>query len=324
MLRPLVLALHAVALLAVVAPWDIAFADGLSWHAPGGCPDVGALRTRIETRLDRSLDDVEVGIDVDVTRRAGRYVARLDLGAITVVADIRTLTSPRCAELADAVAVIVARVAAERFALRTSAVAFVDVAATDDPGDLASAAQIARTSLPSVPLLPRPRRWALGARVSGLSGIGVIPKVGLGGELAATVRHEDRMGELGVARWMASAAQLHDGAPAKVDVDLDVAVLRYGWRPVALPLRAWLAAEGGAMRGGDRDVPGEQFASGRWLAAGAGFSIAWQMRPWARLVGGMEVMVAIERVRFAMGEIVAYAPSPMSVRTSCGLELGWQ
>jgi hypothetical protein len=63
----------------------------------------------------------------------------------------------------------------------------------------------------------------------------------------------------------------------------------------------------------------------RWIAAGAGFGIAWQMRPWIRLFGANETMLAIERARFSNGEgIVIYAPNPMSFRTICGLELGWQ
>jgi hypothetical protein len=327
---------HALATLAtLVALWpEFAGADVLAWRAPGGCPDASELRARIERRLDRALADVDVGIEVDVTRAAGRYVARVDLGAVTVASDVRTLTSPKCGELADAVAVIVARAAAERLGRRertaptttSPAVPRASVAIRDTDDDPIT---VEKRSRPVVRPAPPPpvsplRRWTLGARVSGLSGIGVIPQVGLGGELAVTVRHGDRLAELGAARWGASASQLHDGAPVRVDVDLDVAILRYGWRPRTMPLRGWLGAEAGGIRGADRKVPGDPLGSGRWLAAGAGFAIAWQMRPWARLVGGTEVMLALERMRFSLGDTVAYAPAPMSVRTFCGLEVGWQ
>jgi hypothetical protein len=55
-----------------------------------------------------------------------------------------------------------------------------------------------------------------------------------------------------------------------------------------------------------------------------GFGIAWQMAPWARLFGSTEVLFAIERARFSHDGMDLYAPAPMSVRTSCGLEVGWQ
>jgi hypothetical protein len=161
--------------------------------------------------------------------------------------------------------------------------------------------------------------------LSGVSGIGVIPKVGLGGELAVTLRYERRLAELAHARWVVSAAQFHSGGPAKVDVDLDVAIARYGWRPHDLPLRAWLGVEVGTMHGRGVKLPSQQLESGRWLSAGAGFAVTWQMLPWARVVGAMEVMAAVERIRFTLGDgMVAYAPAPMSVRTTCGIEVGWQ
>jgi len=282
----------------------------LTWRAPADCPDAHSLRTRIEQRLARSLDGLVVRVDIDVVLAAGRYVARVDLRAVTVANDVRTLTSKHCGELADAVAVIIARVTSEQIAHRRTAL-------RDDEEPA-----IAAEAPPAPP--PPPRRWSLGARISAISGIGVLPKVGLGGEAALTLRIHSTLAEVAVTRWFASAAQIHDGEPAKVDVNLDVAAARFGWRPPTMPLRAWLGVEAGTMRGSDIALPSEQLASGRWIAAGAGFGVAWQMTRWARLVGFTESMVAIERVRFSLGDLVVYAPSPMSFRASCGLELGWQ
>jgi hypothetical protein len=302
----------------------------VAWRAPAGCPDAASLRARVEHRLERSLDGVSLGVEVDVTRTGGRYLARVDLRAITVANDVRTLTSKRCSELADAVAVIVARIAGEVIARRvaTAASAAVSIASTDpiDPSDTIDEADRIIVDARHAPQPARPpRRWTIGARVSGVSGIGVIPKVGLGGELAVTLRYDRRLAELAHARWVVSAAQFHSGGPAKVDVDLDVAIARYGWRPHDLPLRAWLGVEVGTMHGRGVKLPGQQLESGRWLSAGAGFAVTWQMLPWARVVGAMEVMAAVERIRFTLGDgMVAYAPAPMSVRTTCGLEVGWQ
>ena len=282
----------------------------LAWRAPAECPDATSLRARIERRLERSLDDVVVGVEVDVMLAAGQYVARIDLRAVTVANDVRTLTSRRCAELADAVAVIVARVASDQIARRASG---------GGGGELVRAIDVAR------PLPTPPRKWSFGARVSGVSGIGIIPKVGLGGEVALTFRRDALLAEVAGTRWFASAAQSHDGGPAKVDVDLDTAAARIGWRPPQLPLRAWTAIEIGSMHGNNIALPSQELESGTWLAAGAGFGVAWQMNTWLRLLGFTETMLALERVRFSLGDgNVVYAPSPMSFRASCGLEIGWQ
>lgn len=289
----------------------------VAWRAPAGCPSSDDLRARIEQRLERSLDDVSLGVEVDVTLAAGRYLARIDLAAVTVANDVRTLTSKRCSELTDAVAVIVARVAGEHLTRQR-------VALAAEPFD-ASEPVLADSFVAGTPDATVPRRWTLGARLSGVNGIGVLPQVGVGAELAVTLRADHHLVELGATRWFTSTAQLYTGRPRKVDVDLDVAVARYGWRPYEMPLRAWMGLEVGNMRGTGLDLPAGQLEGGRWIAAGAGFGIAWQMRPWIRLFGSTEAMLAIERVRFAMESgVVAYAPAPMSVRTTCGLEVGWQ
>jgi len=304
----------------------------IDWTAPVGCPDAKSLRSRVERRLDQSLDDVSVDVDIKVSRQRGQFVAKVDLGALTVANDVRTLTSPRCTELADAVAVIIARVANDVLATRRTvaeqqAASFVIQPAvasvvTHDPDE--PAAQVDQPAPIVTSGERRYRPWSLGARLSGVSGIGVIPKVGLGAELAVTLRAGTHLAELGAARWVTSVAQFHDGAPSKVEVDLDVTVARYGWRRPELPLRAWVSVEVGQMTGGGYNLPGTGVDSGRWIAAGTGFGIAWQMTPWARLFGGTEAMVAVERVRFKIDGMDVYAPAPMSFRTTCGLEVGWQ
>ena len=284
----------------------------LTWRAPAECPDLDSVRARVEQRIERSIDGAVRGIEVDVALAAGRYIARVDLRAVTVANDVRTLNAKRCSELADAVAVIVARVASEAIAKQRVAVR-----------DEADASTTKLVDLPP-PVQAKPRVWTLGARVSAVNGIGVIPKVGVAGEGAITLRRKNTMIELSYTRWFDSAAQHHDGGPPKVDVVLDSVCARYGWRPTALPLRAWAAFEWGYMSGTERKLP-DQLQEGRWLAAGAGFGIAWQMKPWIRLFGANETMVAFDRLRFTNGSgAVVYAPSPMSFRTIVGLEAGWQ
>jgi hypothetical protein len=297
-----------------------ATAATITWSAPTGCPDEAGLKLRVEQRLGRSLDDVEARVDIVVTRSGNRFTAR-------VATVERTLTSSRCTELADAVAVIVARIASEAIARAEREIEEIVIYAPPRP--FVAAADVPNEPVDSVEPPRRdgkyvPKPWTIGARVSALSGIGLLPQVGLGGEVAVTVRAGRHLAELGMARWVKSAAQFIDGGPAKVNVDLDVTVARYGWRPALMPLRAWVAVEVGNMHGAGIRLPTAQIDDGRWIAAGTGFGIAWQMTPWIRLFGSTEAMVAIERARFSNGDMIVYAPSPMSVRTTCGLEVGWQ
>jgi hypothetical protein len=289
--------------LAIAAP---AHADGnlgIAWQAPEACPDAGALRTRIEQRLGRELD--EMSIKIDVALLGTRYVAQVDLGD-----DVRTLASSRCDDLADAVAVIVARAASEHHAA---------------PKRLAMRDPEPEVTVHAALEPPRPRAWTLGARVSGVSGIGIIPEVGLGAELAVTLRRHSTLAEIAATRWALSEAQLHAGAPAKVDVGLDVTAMRVGWRSEDKPLRGWASVEIGTMYGNGVSLANAQVGEGRWVAAGTGFGVAWPMTRWLRLVGTTEVMLAIDRVRFSLtdGQVV-YAPAPMSARATCGIEVGWQ
>jgi hypothetical protein len=290
--------------LAIAAPARADGELGMSWQAPAACPDAAALRTRIEQRLGRALD--EMPIKIDVAQLGTRYVAQVDLGD-----DVRTLASARCDDLADAVAVIVARAATEHHHAAPTRLAMRD----PEPEVTVHAALEE----------PHPRPWTIGARISGVSGIGVIPEVGLGAELAITLRRHSTMAEVAATRWALSEAQLHAGAPGHVDVGLDVTAMRIGWRSEDKPLRGWASVEVGTMYGDGVALANAQVGEGRWVAAGAGFGVAWPMTKWLRLVGSTEVMLAIDRVRFSLSDgQVVYAPAPMSARATCGIEVGWQ
>lgn len=295
--------LAVLVLIALAAPAHADGELGIAWQAPATCPDAAALRSRIEQRLGRELDDMSIAIDV--AQLGTRFVATVDLGG-----DVRTLASARCDDLADAVAVIVARAAGEHHAARPR------LAMREPEPELVIEKPVVG---------PRPRPWSLGARLSGVSGIGVIPEVGLGAELAITLRRHSTLAEIAATRWALSEAQLHAGAPAKVDVGLDVTAMRVGWRSEDKPLRGWASVEIGTMYGNGVALANAQVGEGRWVAAGTGFGVAWPMTKWLRLVGSTEVMLALDRVRFSLssGQVV-YAPAPMSARATCGIEIGWQ
>jgi hypothetical protein len=283
---------------------------GLVWQAPSVCPDAGEVRARIERRLgsslDRALGGIEVEIALDGNGGERRYVARIDLRAVTVANEIRVLTSARCDELTDAVAVVIARVAAERRAAQP-------------------AARVERAIAAPASLQDAPRPWGGGLRVLGISGVGATPGIGLGGELSGYVRRHSLFGELAAATWLPSSKVLFAGAPGRVDVALDMVIVRLGWGPQDVPLRAWLSGELGSIDGRGVAFERGEGGSARWVGAGAGFAVAWPMTRHARLIGVIEAVVPLQRARFVLEHgTEIYRPDLATARCGLGLEVGWR
>ncbi len=322
--------ISVLALAALAAP--AAAQPAFGWRAPTSCPRADEVRARVERRLGGPIDGVVHGIEIEITRDGTGYVAQIDARALTVANDVRTLRSAKCAELADAIAVIVARLATE--ARKTepartpttepqmldaapTAVSVVEGAGPDEEREV----QIVR-------ILPVPvphRRWGGGVRALALSGIGALPRINIGGELAGYVRRDDYFGELALSRWVPQSARLDPGAPARVDVSLDVVALRGGWGPGHLPIRAWLLTEIGRMQGEGLAVLEPRVGTSRWIAVGGGFGVAWPMAPRVRLVGTFEVAVPLQRTTFMLQNGAdLYEPAAVAARCALGLELGWR
>ena len=290
--------------------------DALIWRAPGACPGAGDVRARIERRLGAPVAFADRGVAVDVVDRgeggAPRFVARIVLsgsrGADAAAGeDVRVLSSARCDELADAVAVVIARLAAD---LRP--VAGPSELRLERPGE--------------VEALPAPADRGAALRVLGISGIGAQPGVSVGGELAATVRMRSAIVELAGVRWLSSSRVPHAGAPDRIDVDLRLVALRLGWGSAQLPLRAWISGELGTLGGGEAGSAGPRMGTARWLAAGGGFAVAWPMGPRARLIGTIEAVVPVQRARIVLQDgsgSELYRSAWAAVRSGLGLEIGW-
>lgn len=294
-------------LLAALAT-PVAADPGFVWQATDeSCPDADEVRLRIERRLGIPLD--VRGVEVAISRSADGFVATIDMRGVTLANQNRTLTSAECDDLADAVAVVVARLANENRPVR--------VAALDGA--------IATTEI-AEPVAPRPSRrpWGAGLRGLGVSGVGAQPKVGIGGELALFVRHQRWFGELAGARWRKTSAYLSPGAPGGVDVGLEVLAARGGWSPEDMPIRAWLGAEFGQLVGEGIALVDPRVGSGRWIAAAAGFGVAWPIADHVRLIGTIELAIPFGQPTFALttgSEI--YQSSPASARSAIGFEVGW-
>jgi hypothetical protein len=325
---------------AVVAEPRVALVEdaGFVWRAPDACPDAANVKSRAERRLGAALDGNLHGIEIEITRERGGFVASIDARAITVANDVRTLRSRRCDALADAVAVVLARLASEvRMSRRhapiasdasiDSTIAMVAPATTtaaldseEDPeGDMSS-----QRIVDEEPATKRARRWGGGLHVLALSGVGALPQINLGGEISAFVRREDKFAALGVSRWVPQNAKLAPGAPGGVDVRLDTFTLRGGWGPSNLPIRAWLLGEAGRLQGTGIGVDDERTAGAPWFALGAGLGVGWPMSDHARLVGTFEIAVPVQRPRFMLAQgSDLYQPGALAARCALGLEVGW-
>jgi hypothetical protein len=281
-------------------------AAALIWQAPVDCPDAAEVRARIERRLGSSLDRMVRGIAVDiaVSRDGGtpRFVARIARG-VAGRDEVRVLTSARCDELTDAVAVVVARIASE---------------ARQPPGEVSPD----RPGTPAAPV--EAKSWGAGLRVMGNSGIGVIPGVGVAGELAGYLRIRSVVAELAAAQWLPNPRFLLPGAPGHIDVGLATATLRIGWASERMPLRAWLEGEIGTLDGNGASLHDPRLAGARWIAAGGGFGVAWPMARYARLVGTFEIVVPVEQAPFMLQDgTEVYRPGVVTARSGLGLEIGW-
>jgi hypothetical protein len=319
------------------------------WRAPDACPDAANVRARVEQRLGGAIDGHLARIEIDITRERAQYVARIDARAITVANDVRTLRSRKCDALADAVAVVLARLASEVRMSRSTGPARIAsnapeprIAGTDATGTIAMAGTTttvaavssgddeidgdmsAQRIVDDEPAPKRVRRWGFGLHVLALSGVGALPQINLGGELAALVRRADKFAALGVSRWVPQDAKLAPGAPGGVEVRLDTLTLRGGWGPSTLPLRAWLLGEVGRLQGTGVGVEDERTARARWIALGAGLGVGWPMSDHARLVGTFEIAVPLERPRFMLDQgSDLYRPGAAAARCAFGLEVGW-
>ncbi len=312
--------MRAALVVAVVLASSPATAD-VTWTAPAGCPTAATVRDKIERRLgELSLADVGA-IEVTVTRANRQYTATIDTRAISVASTGRTLTAARCDELADAVALIVARLATEEHE-RVLATPVVEVPAL---------VPIAKREAPVSTLAstkeqpPATTVWTGGFRALALSGIGMTPEVGVGADLSMFVQRDTAFAEIGYARWAPRPMQVLASTDGAVDFDIQLVALRGGWASTRMPLRGWAGIEIGQMHGSGPALRSPESGVGRWIAIASGFGVGWPISPRTRLVGTFEVAVPVERAKFQfMDGSEIREPAPISARSALGLELAWR
>jgi hypothetical protein len=176
------------------------------------------------------------------------------------------------------------------------------------------------------------RLWGGGIRLTGLSGIGALPGVNYGAEVAGLVRYGEFFGELGLGWWKPEKTYIVTAGSQHTELGLDVWTLRGGWASMHTPLRAWVLVEAGDLASSVKGMPGViprmvmgDMAQGqRWTAAGAGFGVAWPMSDNARLFGMIEFAVPFAREQLMLDQVGTYEPDAMVARSSLGLEVGWR
>jgi len=173
-------------------------------------------------------------------------------------------------------------------------------------------------------------RWGGGIRLTGLSGIGALPGVNFGGEVAGMLRRDQCFVELALGRWKPEETYLVAGTAEPVELALDVWTLRGGWASMRMPLRGWALVEVGEVAGArampgvvSRMVMGDTPRDRQWTAIGAGLGVAWPVSNQMRVVGNLEFAVPVKRDRLML-EGGEYQPDPMAARYSIGLEVGWR
>jgi len=185
---------------------------------------------------------------------------------------------------------------------------------------------VARHHAPAEPM------WGGGVRLTGLSGVGALPGVNLGAEVAGFVRRDERFLELAIGRWVPQDKIVVAGGPTGIDLKLDVWTLRGGWASTTMPLRAWLLVESGELAGQHANqvtgaiarMVGAVDHDKRWLAAGGGFGVAWPMSDQARLVGTVELAIPVERTPIMVMTGSPFEPDVAAARANLGIEVGWR
>ena len=284
----------------VVATAMRAHAARWMWNAPASCPGEHALEQAVTERLDRPLAHLPFDVAVEVTDEAGQLTAQLVVhGAIE---DARVLTSASCRELTDAVAVVIARLAASL--------------PVDEPR-VQTVAPIASTRESAPP-------WNGGVRLGGVVGTGSAPGLGIAAEVGGWVAR----GSLAVAlsgSWWKSTAVILDGTMSGVDVALQSVALRAGWRPQHRIVRAWVVGELGSIRGSAVGLANDRAGAARWSAIGAGGGLAIGLTRQVAALASAEAEYVLDRTQFRVDSGAAVYSTPrFALHGSLAFEVGWR
>ncbi len=304
------------------------------WQAPAGCPDEASVRARIDARLASPLGAGDA-IDATVTVVRARRSLRAQVSVWTPAVDVeRVLVAGQCDELADAVAVVLARAVAEARALAPARVEEPELtweppvrperrreAAESKDGDGPST----RSSGPRSGRTGERARPDGGMRPSVVSGAGISPRVGYGLELSAWFVWGSGAVEVSGTRWLERLAALPPSQRFGAAIGLDSLAARACWNPERYGPRVCVLGEVGTMSGRGVGLFDSRVGEAVYSAAGIGLSLRTRLRAHVALVGGFDMLRAIDRPRFVLDRgTLLFQPDPLAGRVALGVELGWR
>lgn len=278
----------------------------LDWEAPVGCPG----RDEVLARLGRpgAPPTRTLTARARVVRDAG---GRWTLSLLThdgALAGERTLAADTCAELVDALALILTLTL-----------------------DGAPRPVSPPPPAPPPPSPPPPGRAAAPAapvrvevRVVGGVDVGTLPSAAPVGSLSVAVQRGRWRLLAGAGVLGAQRVTLPSGAGA--DLGAARAGLRACWVPYArrVELRGCAGLDAGLMYGESFGVSHPGPGSAGWLDGALGVELAWRARRWLSLVASVEGTVMIDRPTFAIGGVgEVHTPSRLGLNAQAGAEFGW-
>jgi hypothetical protein len=237
----------------------------------------------------------------------------------------------RCDELADAVAVVLARAVAEARAL-VPAPPTPDAAFTTGDTMRPEPDEPLRIERQTAPDEERPRRRRGeraradgGVRPSLVSGAGISPHVGYGVELSAWFVWGSGAVEVSGTRWLERLAELPASQRFGAAIGLDALAARACWNPERYGPRVCFLGEMGSMTGRGVGLFDAKVGEATYSAAGIGLSLRARLRSHVALVGGFDMLRAIDRPRFVLDRgTVLFQPDPLAGRVGLGVEIGWR
>ena len=314
----------------------LALAPAVEWTAPAECPDTA---TAARTIADGMPPDADVRVRAIVTATGDDYEAQVDVSS-AVGETRRTLESPECSTLLDAVALIAQAAAAEA---EEVAEAERDEAVE---GELVPAAQpkVTQTTTrepvqpqrePATPAIepPRsqPRELAVSpyVRATGRIGWGITPVVDGGGSLAIGLQWKRLRIEATGDLLVPTEKRVPEAADAAMRVFAWSAGLRgcgIVWTDpaerVAIPVCG--GAEAGQLvgRGEGEGLAERGDFVDSFVALHAGPAALARLAPWASAYAGLDALVLARRPGFVVrGSDTIHRPAPAGIRFTLGVEI---
>lgn len=326
-----------------VAAWLVVAmaAPAIEWTAPAMCPDAELAARTVAVELD---DDSELRVVANVTASEAGFSAELTISSASGETT-RTLSSPRCTTLLDAVALIAAAAQEEA----TSEVAessegrvpVVPDTVTDSEGPVSSVSvQRRRDSAPtetktSANASLRYRAVAMHLRAYGRAGVGLMPQFDAGAGLAAGLGWRRLRIEAFGAATTGAELEIERLSTATARILAWSAGLRgcaVAWtnasEVVALPL--CVRASAGQFIGipGGSGLVDARRKSMAWSAVAAGPALLLRITPQLSVVADLELLVPVLRPGFSVAgagneepEGLVHRPKRAALSATVGIEV---